>query len=68
MPFDPKSTYVHLGTGGEAQQLPGGDAFWALPEALAALGEGWLTSAKIHVPTRMLHVTRGAGTQTRPAA
>ena len=125
MLFDPRTTYVTLGSDGKATRLPGGDAFWTLPEAeMAALGHGWLVSefafgadwpnwemhpngdelvyllagsvdlmleqpqgvavlamrgtgavvvprgiwhtAKVLLPSRMLHVTLGAGTQTRP--
>jgi len=127
MLFDPRTTYVNLGSGGKATRLPGGDAFWALPDAeMDGLGDGWLVSefeftidwptwemhpngdelvyllsgsvdlmleqaqgvemlamrgmgavvvprgvwhtAKVLVPSRMLHVTLGAGTETRPVA
>lgn len=126
MSLNPQRTYVHLAESGTATQLPGGEAFWRLPEAtLAAYGTGWLISefefaadwpnwemhpdadefvyllsgsvklhleqqdglrrvtlngsgailvprgvwhtAKVMAPSRMLHVTRGAGTQLRPA-
>lgn len=125
MLFRPHESYVSLGAHGDATRLPGGSAFWSLPEQeMALLGESWLISeyefgsdwptwemhpvadefvylisgaadllleeatgvrtlplralgavlvprgvwhtAKIHAPSRMLHVTRGAGTQTRP--
>jgi hypothetical protein len=43
--FDPSSRYVHLDASGQALPLPGGDAFWSLPEAeLARFGEGWLVT------------------------
>lgn len=43
MHFDPSETYVHLAAGGGAQQLPGGEPFWALPETeLDRFGQGWL--------------------------
>ena len=126
MLLDPQATYVQLRPGGVATELPGGAAFWSLPEeGMAAVGKDWLISeyeftadwptwemhpdgdefvyllagsvelllqksagvktlallgrgavivprgvwhtAKVHAPSRMLHVTRGAGTQTRPA-
>jgi hypothetical protein len=126
MMFDPRATYVFLGADGQARELPGGAAFWSLPESeLAGLGHGWLVSeyefsadwptwemhpngdefvyllsgsadlllerpeglatlplrgagavvvprgvwhtAKIHAPSRMLHVTLGSGTETRAA-
>ena len=126
MPLNPQETYVHLSANGLACQLPGGPAFWSLPEAqMAALGNDWLISeyefisdwptwemhpngdefvyllsgsiellleesegmrslslvgpcavvvprgvwhtAKVRAQSRMLHVTLGAGTQTRPA-
>jgi hypothetical protein len=125
MLFDPRTTYVNLDSDGRATCLPGGDAFWALPEAeMDALGRGWLVSefeftadwptwemhpngdelvyllsgsvdlmleqaqglatlalrgmgavvvprgvwhtAKVMLPSRMLHVTLGGGTATRP--
>jgi mannose-6-phosphate isomerase-like protein (cupin superfamily) len=125
MSLDPQQTYVLLGNDGAAAQLPGGDAFWQLPEAeLTQSGDRWLVSeylferdwpswemhpnadefvyllsgdavlhleypegihavalscsgavivprgvwhtAKVTAPSRMLHITRGAGTQTRP--
>ena len=126
MLLDPQATYVQLRPGGVATELPGGAAFWSLPEeGMAAVGKDWLISeyeftadwptwemhpdgdefvyllagsvellleesagvktlallgrgavivprgvwhtAKVHAPSRMLHVTWGAGTQTRPA-
>jgi len=126
MLLDPQATYVQLRPGGVATELPGGAAFWSLPEeGMAAVGQDWLISeyeftadwptwemhpdgdefvyllagsvellleesagvktlallgrgavivprgvwhtAKVHAPSRMLHVTWGAGTQTRPA-
>jgi hypothetical protein len=125
MPFNPQSNYVHLGLDGSARELPGGSAFWELPEEqMSLLGNGWLLSeyeftadwatwekhpngdefiylltgsldllleyprgvqaislrgsgallipqgvwhtAKVHKPSRMLHVTRGESTETRP--
>ena len=43
MPFSPSARYVHLGPSGEAQPIPGGESFWALPAAaLDALGQDWL--------------------------
>lgn len=127
MSLDPQATYVHLSASGVARELPGGEAFWSLPEdQLLALGKGWLISeyeftadwptwemhpngdefvyllsgavelvldepegprslclegtgavvvprgvwhtAKVRVPSRLLHVTLGDGTQTRPAS
>ena len=45
MLFDPRTTYVNLGSGGKATRLPGGGAFWALPDAeMDGLGDGWLVS------------------------
>ena len=45
MLFDPRTTYVNLGSDGKATRLPGGDAFWALPYAeMDGLGDGWLVS------------------------
>lgn len=126
MPFHPQTSYVSLGTTGDATLLPGGDAFWSLPESeMTALGTNWLISeyefsadwptwemhphgdefvyllsgsvdlvldepggartlrlrgtgavlvprgvwhtAKVQTTSRMLHVTLGAGTETRPA-
>jgi mannose-6-phosphate isomerase-like protein (cupin superfamily) len=126
MSLNPQHTYVHLAEDGAATQLPGGDAFWSLPEAeIERYGGGWLVSefefatdwpnwemhphadefvyllsgsvelhlerpeglqtvtlsgsgavvvprgiwhtAKVAAPSRMLHVTRGAGTELRPA-
>ncbi len=126
MSLNPQRTYVHLAEDGVATQLPGGEAFWSMPEAeIDRYGSGWLVSefefaadwpnwemhpnadefvyllsgsvemyleqpdglhkvalvgsgavvvprgvwhtAKVNVPSRMLHVTRGAGTQLRPA-
>jgi len=126
MPLDPQRTYVHLGQSGAATELPGGDAFWALPDSeIERFGNGWLIAefqfdadwpswemhphadefvyllsgavevileeagglrrisltgsgaivvprgvwhtAKVLAPSRMLHVTRGAGTELRPA-
>ena len=127
MSFNPQQTCVHLGADGLAKELPGGPAFWTLPEdELAVLDSGWLVSeyeftsdwstwemhpngdefvyllsgaikllleesketrslslvgtgavvvprgvwhtAKVSAPSRVLHVTLGAGTQTRPAS
>ena len=127
MALDPQQTYVHLAPDGVATQMPGGDAFWALPPTeLDRLSQGWLVSefeftadwptwemhpngdefvyllsgeaelqlehaegvrtvqlqgsgavvvprgvwhtAKVRQPCRMLHVTLGEGTQTRPAS
>ena len=126
MSLNPQRTYVHLDQNGNATQLPGGDAFWGMPEAeIEHYGNGWLVSefefasdwpnwemhpdadefvyllsgavevhlehadglrkvvlqdsgaiivprgiwhtAKVHSTSRMLHITRGAGTQLRPA-
>ena len=125
MSLNPQATYVHLGANGLASKLPGGPAFWSLPEEqMAALNSGWLISeyeftsdwpnwemhpngdefvyllsgamellleesegervlslvgsgavvvprgvwhtANISTPSRVLHVTLGGGTQTRP--
>jgi hypothetical protein len=45
MLFNPQTHYVHLGSGGDARQLPGGASFWSLPEAeFASLGNSWLIS------------------------
>lgn len=122
--FDPQTTYVQLGHEGTAMQVPGGDAFWAMPpDEIGSAVIGWLVSeflfssdwptwemhpngdefvyllsgsvellleeahevrslrltapsavvvprgvwhtAKIHEPSRMLHVTMGNGTETR---
>lgn len=127
MTFDPRETYVHLAAGGEGRTVPGGDAFWSLPDAqLEAFGHGWLVAeftfdadwpqwemhpaadefvyllsgaadllleraagverialvagravlvprgvwhtARVHSPSRMLHVTMGAGSRHKPAA
>jgi mannose-6-phosphate isomerase-like protein (cupin superfamily) len=125
MTLDPRHTYVHLAADGKATELPGGEAFWSLPEAeIERYGRGWLVSefefssdwpnwemhphadeyvyllsgsvellleqpdgtrtiplrgsaavvvprgvwhtANVHAPSRMLHVTLGAGTEHRP--
>jgi hypothetical protein len=125
LPLNPRQTYVHLSEDGLATTLPGGDAFWGLPDSeIESYGSGWLVAefeftadwpnwemhpggdeivyllqgaleihleqeaglskialsgsgvliipqgiwhtAKVHAPSRMLHITRGAGTQTRP--
>jgi len=43
--FDPAETYVHLGPGGSAETVPGGEGFWSLPEAdLDRFGSGWLVT------------------------
>jgi len=43
MPFDPSETYVCLTPGGVAEQLPGGERFWSLPDAeIDRLSHGWL--------------------------
>lgn len=43
--FDPSSHYVHLAGSGQAERVPGGAAFWSLPEAeLARFDEGWLVT------------------------
>jgi len=45
MSIDPSSTYVCLHVSGQAEPVPGGDAFWSRPEAeLARYGQGWLIS------------------------
>lgn len=45
MSIDPAATYVLLGADGTARPLPGGDAFWARPEAeLDELGRSWLVT------------------------
>jgi mannose-6-phosphate isomerase-like protein (cupin superfamily) len=126
MALDPRHTYVHLSSDGTATELPGGEAFWSLPQPeIERHAQGWLVSefefatdwsqwemhpngdeyvyllsgsvdlllelpqqtrtvslrahgafvvprgvwhtAKVHSPSRMLHVTLGAGTRHRPA-
>lgn len=43
MVIDPSHTYLSLVRDGSTRQLPGGDAFWSLPEAeLARTGENWM--------------------------
>ena len=45
MTIQPDLDYVHLTTDGRATALPGGAAFWGLPEAeLSKFGQGWLIS------------------------
>lgn len=45
MPFNPEDQYVHLTPDGRAVTMPGGDAFWSMPEAeMDKLGRGWLIS------------------------
>jgi hypothetical protein len=45
MHFDPRETYVRLTPSGAAQQLPGGDRFWSLPEPeINRLSHGWLVT------------------------
>ena len=125
MAINPQQTFVHLSSDGIATAVPGGDAFWSLPEAdMAAFGQGWLFAeiefdsdwrswemhphgdelvyllagavdfhlqqphgldivelrdrgavlvprgvwhtAKTRLPSRMLFLTRGEGTQNRP--
>ena len=127
MPLNPQDTYVHLAENGTATQMPGGDAFWSLPESeFERVAQGWLVAefqftedwpnwemhpngdeyvyllsgalellleqpdgvqrialsgsgavviprgvwhtAKVQAPSRMLHITRGEGTQHRDAA
>ena len=41
--FDPSETYVHLTSGGVAERLAGGDAFWSRPD-VDGFGRGWLVS------------------------
>ncbi|MBS1765807.1 MAG: cupin domain-containing protein [Acidobacteria bacterium] len=125
MPLNPLDTYVHFDGDGVATPLPGGEAFWSLPEAdMDRFVRGWVVlelefhsdwanwemhpngdefvyllsgsldllleqpgciqtmpihsggafliprgiwhTAKVHAPSRMLHITLGAGTQSRP--
>lgn len=41
--FDPSARYVHLTSGGAAEQLEGGERFWSRPESqLDHFGRGWL--------------------------
>lgn len=41
--FDPSKTYVQLTPSGAAEQVPGGERFWSLPEAeIDRFGRGWL--------------------------
>jgi quercetin dioxygenase-like cupin family protein len=43
MVIDPSHTYLNLVRDGSTRQLPGGEAFWSLPETeLAAHGENWM--------------------------
>jgi mannose-6-phosphate isomerase-like protein (cupin superfamily) len=45
MALNPQLTYVHLSTDGNATELPGGEAFWSLPQAeMERYGHGWLIS------------------------
>lgn len=45
MPIDPETSYVHLEAQGQASVVPGGEAFWSLPEGeMAKFGRGWLVS------------------------
>ena len=45
MSMDPSLTYLLLAATGEAEPVPGGDAFWSRPKAeLDALGRRWLVS------------------------
>ncbi|MGL4575258.1 MAG: cupin [Burkholderiaceae bacterium] len=45
MTIDPSHTYVHLAADGAATSLPGGEAFWSLPEPqMESYGRGWLVS------------------------
>jgi mannose-6-phosphate isomerase-like protein (cupin superfamily) len=45
MMIDPSHTYVHLAADGAATSLPGGEAFWSLPDAqLDRHGQSWLIS------------------------
>lgn len=37
--FDPGQTYVLLGAGGSARQVPGGERFWPRPAAQGAAGK-----------------------------
>jgi mannose-6-phosphate isomerase-like protein (cupin superfamily) len=43
--IDPQDRYVHLDAEGRASVLPGGEAFWSLPESeLERFGNGWLVT------------------------
>lgn len=43
MVIDPSHTYVSFAADGSARQVPGGDAFWSLPEdEVAAHGDNWM--------------------------
>ena len=45
MALDPRNTYVHLAADGKSTELPGGDAFWSLPDAeIDKFGRGWLVA------------------------
>jgi mannose-6-phosphate isomerase-like protein (cupin superfamily) len=45
MSFNPEDQYVHLAPDGKAVTMPGGDAFWRMPETEKdKLGRGWLIS------------------------
>ena len=45
MTLDPELTYVHLSAVGDGRAVPGGSAFWSLPEPdMATFDEGWLIS------------------------
>lgn len=45
MHFDPSETYVHLTASGSAEQLPGGERFWSMPQpGLDRFGHGWLVT------------------------
>ena len=43
MTLDPELIDLHLAADGRATALPGGEAFWSLPEdEMARHGDGWL--------------------------
>lgn len=45
MPIDPEKDYVHLQADGRASLVPGGEAFWSLPESeMEKFGHGWLVT------------------------
>jgi hypothetical protein len=77
MNFNPKNTYVYLANDGNATPVPGGAEFWSslkstniqsieLRDSCAILvPRGIWHTAKVHTPSRMLHITMGEGTESR---
>jgi mannose-6-phosphate isomerase-like protein (cupin superfamily) len=45
MAINPENDYIHLASDGTVKIVPGGEAFWSLPEVeIEKFGHGWLIS------------------------